>query len=257
MSESGSELRREAIAALGRLDPQGSRRSVATTIGIVVALVVGVGAWLVLRGPGDSVESLPRARRTAGAPASTVLPRAGGSSSLGSGTAGTAGDAEQAGAPTKSAAPGTPVVVHVAGAVAHPGVVSLPAGSRANDAVAAAGGLVAGADADRINLAAPLVDGERLAVPLIGQPAPAVLPGPTSGGSGTDPMPSAGPVDLNTSSAQQLDTLPGVGPSTAAAIVAYRDEHGPFRSVEGLLDVRGIGDAKLDALRGLVSVSGP
>jgi competence protein ComEA len=74
-----------------------------------------------------------------------------------------------------------------------------------------------------------------------------------TGGAAAGP---SGPVDLNSATAEQLDSLPGVGPATAAAIISYRDQHGPFRSVEGLLDVRGIGDAKLGSLRDLVTVSG-
>jgi competence protein ComEA len=152
--------------------------------------------------------------------------------------------------------------VHVAGAVTRPGVVTLPSGSRVVDAVGAAGGMVAGADPDRVNLAAPLADGQRVVVPVIGQPAPAEVavaapaaPGTGSAG-GTAPAAGGAPVDLNTATESDLDALPGIGPATAAAIVAHRSERGPFGSVEDLLDVRGIGDAKLEALRDLVVVSG-
>ncbi len=147
--------------------------------------------------------------------------------------------------------------MHVAGAVIRPGVVSLPSGSRAVDAVAAAGGTAPGADADRLNLAAPLVDGTRLVVPLVGQPVPPEVVAQAPEGSAGPPAGAgvlAGPIDLNTATIQQLDALPGIGPSTAAAIVAHREQHGPFRTVDGLLDVRGIGDAKLDAVRDLVAV---
>lgn len=154
---------------------------------------------------------------------------------------------------------GGSITVHVAGAVVRPGVVTLPEGGRAVDAVAAAGGLAPGADPDRVNLAAPLVDGVRLTIPLVGQPVPVeVVPqGPGNsgqGGTGSSGAAPAGPVDLNTADAGQLDALPGIGPSTAAAIIAHRDENGPFASVDALLDVRGIGEAKLEALRDLVVV---
>ena len=103
-----------------------------------------------------------------------------------------------------------------------------------------------------------LADGARVAVPRVGAPAPAVDPGggerrrgPTA--PATRRRPSA-PVDLNTATAEQLDTLPGVGPATAAAIVSDREAHGPFRSVNDLGRVRGIGDAKLEQLRDLVTV---
>lgn len=156
------------------------------------------------------------------------------------------------------------VTVHVAGAVVRPGVVSLRSGSRAVDAVQAAGGLVFGADADRVNLAAPLIDGERLVVPLRGQPVPAeVQPqvpraedagtGSGSGGVG-DRDAASGVLDINVASVEELDSLPGIGPATAQAIVAHRDEQGPFAAVDDLLDVRGIGEAKLAVLRDLVTV---
>ena len=157
------------------------------------------------------------------------------------------------------------VFVHVAGAVTSPGVVDLPAGSRVVDAVRAAGGLRPDADPDRVNLAAELVDGQRIVIPAVGQDVPLeVLPtGPPavggSGGSATGTGAagaSSGPVDLNSATAEQLDALPGVGPATAAAILSHREQHGPFRSVEDLIEVRGIGEAKLDGLRDLVTVGG-
>jgi competence protein ComEA len=148
------------------------------------------------------------------------------------------------------------VVVHVAGAVVSPGVRRLPPGSRVIDALDAAGGALPGADLPRINLAAPLVDGQQVYVPKPGEEVPvaagAGLPG-GAGDAGGAPVPGA-PVDLNTATAEQLDTLPGVGPATASAIIAHREQHGPFTSVDQLLDVRGIGEAKLEQLRDLVSV---
>ncbi len=162
-------------------------------------------------------------------------------------------------APTTAA---SALTVHVAGAVSAPGIVRLPLGARVADALAAAGGLRGDADSDRLNLAETLSDGVRLYVPAIGQ---AVLPQPVSaggvhlggGGGGVDGEPStpAAPLDLNSATAEQLDSLPGVGPSTAAAIIGYRDSHGPFRSVDELDEVRGIGPAKLEQLRELVVVS--
>ncbi|HTO01596.1 MAG TPA: ComEA family DNA-binding protein [Microthrixaceae bacterium] len=161
--------------------------------------------------------------------------------------------ASSAGSETK----GTKVVVHVTGAVVSPGVVSLSAGSRVVDAVTAAGGLRPDADPDRVNLAALLSDGVRVAVPVVGEPlAPelaAVQGQPTGGGGGGKPQPAA-PVNINLATADELEQLPGVGPATAAAIVTKREKDGPFESVESLLDVRGIGDAKLEGLRDLVTV---
>ena len=149
--------------------------------------------------------------------------------------------------------------MHVAGAVNAGGVYRLDAGARVLDAVAAAGGMTTDADEDAVNLAAPVKDGERVYVPRIGQAVPVVVTGAGGGSAGsgeggsTDTTPS-GPVNVNSASADELDSLPGVGPATAAAIIAHRDQHGPFGSIEDLADVRGIGPSKLDALRGLVTV---
>jgi competence protein ComEA len=153
------------------------------------------------------------------------------------------------------------VVVDVVGAVRRNGVVRLRPGARVVDALAAAGGATPDADLVRLNLAAPVADGARIAVPRFGAPAPEVDPaavtGAPPGGTASDkpgaPSP-AGPVDINTATAGQLDALPGIGPATAAAIISDRQANGPFRSVDDLGRVRGIGDAKLDQLRGLVTV---
>jgi competence protein ComEA len=153
------------------------------------------------------------------------------------------------------------VVVDVVGAVRHNGVVRLRPGSRVVDALAAAGGAAADADLVRLNLAAPVADGARIAVPRLGAPAPEVdpvavtgAPAPAGTGNGSGATSPSSPVDLNTASAEQLDALPGIGPATAAAIIADRQANGPFRSVDDLGRVRGIGDAKLQQLRGLVRV---
>jgi competence protein ComEA len=116
------------------------------------------------------------------------------------------------------------------------------------DAIDAAGGAAPDADLDGLNLAAKVGDGERVYVPRRGE---VVAPGPGLS-AGTNAI--AAPLDLNTATAEQLDDLPGVGPATADAIVEYRTEHGRFRSVEELLEVRGIGEAKLAAIRSKVRV---
>ena len=143
----------------------------------------------------------------------------------------------------------TLLTVHVAGRVQRPGVYELPASSRVIDAVNMAGGAVFGADADAINLAAPVSDGQRVYVPAVGE---AVVNEPT-GANGEVTSPRF-PIDINTATVADLDRLPGVGPATAEAIVRHRDERGRFASVDGLLDVPGIGEAKLEAIRGLVTV---
>lgn len=136
------------------------------------------------------------------------------------------------------------IYVHILGQVVRPGLYELPDGARAVDAVAAAGGFTEQADAAGLNLARFMSDGEQIVVPAIGEAAS----GAASGIAGD------GRVNLNTADAATLDTLPGVGPATAANILAWREEHGRFESVEDLLDVGGIGEAKLDAIRDLVTV---
>jgi competence protein ComEA len=138
----------------------------------------------------------------------------------------------------------TEVVVHVAGAVVRPGVYRLAGGVRVADVIDEAGGPAGDADVHQLNLAAPVRDGDRIYVPRQGEAPSVAAPGAST----------EAPVDLNRATAAELDELPGVGPSTAQAIIAYREEHGPFRSVEQLLEVRGIGQAKLDGLRDLVRV---
>jgi competence protein ComEA len=138
------------------------------------------------------------------------------------------------------------LVVDVAGAVRRPGLYRLSPGTRVDDAVAAAGGATRRADLTAVNLAAPLADGEQVVVPARGAGTAAAGGG---GGSGSTV------VDLNAATAEQLDALPGVGPETAAKIVAYRQQHGPFHSLAELDGVPGIGPARLAQLKGLVTPS--
>lgn len=152
-----------------------------------------------------------------------------------------------AAATTSTTEPPT-VVAHAAGAVRAPGIYELPAGARVADLLAAAGGAMPDADLNRVNLAAPVADGSQVYVPRPGEPAPAV----SGGGAGVQT--SSGPLDLNTATLEQLEELPGVGPATAQAILDEREQRGRFGSVEELLDVRGIGPAKLDQIRDLVTV---
>jgi competence protein ComEA len=135
------------------------------------------------------------------------------------------------------------LVVHVVGAVRRPGLYRLPAGSRVADAVARAGGATRKADTALVNLAAPLADGVQIAVPRRGDPA-----GGAAGGAGGG---AAGPVHLNSASAADLDSLPGVGPVTAQKIIDYRQQHGPFTALDDLDAIPGIGPARIEQLRGL------
>lgn len=150
-----------------------------------------------------------------------------------------------------TAAPSGEVAVHVAGRVRRPGLVRLPAGSRVQDAIRAAGGAATGADLNAINLARKLADGEQIRVPAPGDPAPPPDPAVTPGGSGTTP---SAPLDLNTATPEQLDTLPGVGEVTASRIITYRSAH-PFTTVDELLEVPGIGQRRFDQLKDLVTVT--
>jgi competence protein ComEA len=143
------------------------------------------------------------------------------------------------------------IVVHAAGAVRQPGLHRLPAGARVADLIEAAGGVDDMIDIDRVNLAAPVNDGERVYLPRRGESDPETS-GPSGQLGNTSPLGS--PIDLNTATQQQLDDLPGVGPATAAAIVAERKSRGRYASVDDLLDVRGIGTAKLEQIRGLVVI---
>lgn len=138
------------------------------------------------------------------------------------------------------------IVVHVSGWVARPGLVDLTPGARVGDAVAAAGGVRSGAALDSVNLADRLMDGQQVRVPGPGAPDSA------PGGDAPTPVTEAGPLSLNSATAAQLETLPGVGPVLAERIVTQREANGPFDAVEDLLDVSGIGEAKLGAIRELV-----
>jgi competence protein ComEA len=149
--------------------------------------------------------------------------------------------------------PPAEVVVHVAGAVAHPGVYRLPAGSRVADAVAAAGGALGSAASDAINLARVLTDGEQVYLPVMGEVPPGAVGAP-AGTIGHSGGPAAGPVDLNRASAADLETLPGIGPATAQKIIDDREKNGPFATVEDLMRVPGIGQKKLEALKEYVTV---
>jgi competence protein ComEA len=150
----------------------------------------------------------------------------------------------------------TEVVVHVSGAVARPGLVSLRAGARVGDAIEAAGGPTDGADPSRLNLARLLEDGEHVHLPREGEQLPADWGG-SGGHDGAEPSARGGdgPVDLNRASAAELETLPGIGPAKAAAIIDHREQHGPFRVPGDLRDVPGIGERTFQRLAELVTVS--
>lgn len=147
-----------------------------------------------------------------------------------------------------------PIVVHVAGSVNTPGLYRLEGERRVHDAIELAGGGTARADLDAVNLAQPLLDGQRLYVPAVGEIDRVEIVSPPPGTAPVDGGVAPGPIDINRATTDELDTLPGVGPSTARAIVDERDRNGPFATVDDLERVPGIGPTKLDRLRDLVVV---
>ena len=178
----------------------------------------------------------------------------------GGGPAGTASSTRD-GAPAATVrigrAGGGSALVHVAGAVRRPGVYRLRSGARIQDAVRRAGGARPRGDLNAINLAAKVADGQQVVVPprapAGAAPAGAVATAAAGAGAGAATAPAA-PVSLNSATAEQLDTLDGVGPVTAQKIIAWREEHGGFRSVDDLGQVPGIGPKRLAALRDHVQV---
>lgn len=216
----------------------GIGRIVATAGGVAVVVA---GAWWVMRTPPFPIES----RIPFAAPTLATQSESSGSLAIA----------------TTSTIPFT-IMVHVAGEVLHPGIVVIAGDSRVIDALTAAGGPTSRADLNPVNLAASLVDAAQIYIPKRGEvpqtkvsrPLPGVNLPPSSNVNSAVGSASPQPIDVNMATEQQLVDLPGVGPSTARAIVAYRLIHGPFASVEDLLNVRGIGPAKLEALLGLVRV---
>lgn len=199
-------------------------------VAVLVAAALAVTGWWLVRGDPERLE----------APAPQT--------SLATGSVSPLADATPAaGAPSATGAAGGSVTVDVAGKVRRPGIVVLDAGARVVDAIEAAGGARRGVDLSSLNLARVLVDGEQV---LVGAPA-ASAPGPAPvGGS---PAPGS-LVNLNTATQAQLEELPEVGPVTAQAILAWRQEHGGFTAVDELLEVDGIGDATLAKLAPYVTV---
>jgi competence protein ComEA len=137
------------------------------------------------------------------------------------------------------------VAVYVTGAVLSPGVYHLPEGSRIEEALQAAGGATVEADLNRVNLARRVHDEEHIYVPKVGEESPPVASGSSSEG---------GPININTASTAELETLPGIGPTLAQRIVDYREAHGPFAAIEDIIKVRGIGEGLFNEIRDLITV---
>ena len=239
-----------ALARVPRSEPQSSTEDPVLPLTPAAALPVEVGhappADLAGAAGGQPVSSIARTAADAAArPSSPSAPSVPSSPS----------------APSSApVGPTTPtVVVHAAGAVVVPGVYRLADPTRVTDVVAAAGGLTGDADPDVLNLAARVGDGERVFVPRRGQAPPEVIVGTTGSGSSTGSATGAvagslAAVDLNAATATQLDALPGIGPAIAERIIEARTRVGRFRSVNQLLDVPGIGEAKFSSLKTRVRV---
>jgi competence protein ComEA len=210
-----SEPLRERLRSL-------DRRELAGLLVVAVLIVGGAALWYVRSLPSTVSIEASTDRRAAGGPAVA----------------------------TASPSPG-PIIVDVTGWVRRPGVYEFRQGDRVIDAVRMAGGGKPGADLTSINLAALLTDGQQILVPRKGKAG--VVAGSAGGigpaGSGTDAL-----INLNTATLDQLESLPGIGPSLGQRIIDYREEHGPFRSVDDLLNVSGIGEKRLADLRSKVTV---
>ena len=240
------------------MDPGRRGALILLLVAALAAVVTAVGVWR------DRPE--PRAVQT-----SAIAALAGVPTSVDGGTQNTA-DAETAGAgsadstapnapgptPSTTAAPAE-IVVSVTGLVGQPGLVTLPAGARVADAIAAAGGASGGADLTGVNLAARLADGDSVVV--ASAPAPGGVASGVTGGSGNagaataNGTAAAGLVDLNTADEAALDTLPGVGPVMAQNILAWREANGRFTAVEQLQEISGIGPSRYAQISPLVTVS--
>jgi competence protein ComEA len=191
-----------------------SRGEIAGLIVVLVAVLCGAGLWY--------ARSLPKpvtiAQAAPGVAVSSVSP-----------------------------SPSVTLIVDVAGEVKQPGVYEFAEGDRVIDAIERAGGQLPKADLSLLNLAAPLTDGTQILVPKSGPPG-AVVPGGGTAGS------SSGLINVNSASATELETLPGIGEVLAATIIEYREQNGPFASVDDLIDVSGIGPATLEEIRDQVTV---
>ena len=217
------------MAIRERLDSL-SRGELAGLVVVLVATLGGVGLWY--------SRSLPKPIQVAETPAPAFSPSVIGAVS---------GPPAVAGSPGASASPPVDLIVDVTGWVRHPGVYQFQPGSRVIDAVQRAGGARNGADLTLLNLAAPLADGQQILVSKEGASAGGVA----AGGTGTGGIAL---VNINTADEPTLETLNGVGPALAAAIIQYRTDQGPFTSVDQLDEVSGIGPATLEKLRPQVTV---
>jgi competence protein ComEA len=165
-----------------------------------------------------------------------------------------------------------PIIIDIAGAVNKPGVYHLPAGSRVYDAITTAGDTTQQADVSELNLAAVIEDGEKIEIPIlqnkpdpkqeqiassenqIVRPQPRQIPKPKPVPDPSPPSRSSGKININTASVSELDVLPGIGPKLAERIILYRQQHGPFKRVDDVILVSGIGPKRLEQMKNLITV---
>ena len=220
----------DRLWSLLRRVPPDARPWAAALVLLACAMAAVVGFSLTRSHPSHSASSLPESDPLA------TLPYAG-----------------TAGAPAVTEV--DELIVHAAGAVERPGLYRLPTDARVGDLLDAAGGATADADRDRVNLAAPMNDGDRVYVPRVGEADLPIVPDLAEPEIGAPSVSSeSGLIDVNRATAEQLEELPGVGPSIARAIVDHREANGPFHTVDELLEVRGIGPSRLEQIRALVRV---
>jgi competence protein ComEA len=245
-------------AAPATLESRDGGPAIRWRLGLRLAVLLGIlavaaGAWFWWQAASGRPEILPL---------SGISPETSGSAGEDSASAEDNGAGSRAGPGSETpsgaqeSAPAGTVVVHVAGAVLRPGVVQIPAGSRVQDALTAAGGGSPGADPDRLNLAAVVEDGQKIHLPRQGEPLPGSIgeDGALDGGGSSDAGATPGSkVNLNTAGVEELDSLPKVGPVLAQRIVDWRKEHGPFKAVEELDAIDGVGPKMLEALLPLVT----
>jgi competence protein ComEA len=215
--------------------PDLSRSELAAYAACVV-LVVLLG-WRVLRSDGEG-------------PAAVAGGAGGGSASTPRASSSSPGEPSVSVAPARDGS----AVVHVVGAVRRPGVYRLRVGQRVEDVIRRAGGARGDTDLQAINLAAKIADGQQVVVPRRGAAAVGGAVAAAGGGAGAAGAGPSAPINLNSATAEQLDTLDGVGPATAQKILDYRTQHGGFASVDDLAQVSGIGPKKLEALKAQVTV---
>ncbi|MBF4163323.1 ComEA family DNA-binding protein [Nocardioides acrostichi] len=211
-----------------------------TVVAVLVAAAIAITAWQVVSAHPEQVG--PVASDTTASGSTRLVSEDVPGEEL------PAGGASPGATPSAAASSGTTVTVDVEGKVRRPGIAVLPVGSRVVDALAEVGGAMKGVDLAGLNLARVLVDGEQI---VVGAPAPVAGAAPSAAGAPSVP---AALVNLNTADQATLETLPGIGPVTAQAILAWRQEHGSFTSVDELLEVSGIGEATLADVSPLVTV---